>query len=80
MTNYVLFTGDNCNPCNTVKSMLTQTQLKQNINLEIVNAEVDSRTVDYAIRGVPTLVNTETGIKTVGVFEIIREVTEKLPV
>lgn len=78
--NYVLFTGENCNPCNTVKSMLAQTPLKQNINLEIVDASLDERVIDFAVRGVPTLVDVDTGIKTTGVFEIVKQLTQKLEV
>ena len=77
--NYLLFTGEKCNPCTTVKTMISQTPLKQNITLEIVNAETDPRVIDFAIRGVPTLVNVEDGVKTTGVFNIVKEITEKNP-
>lgn len=73
--NYVLFTGQNCSPCNTVKSMLAQTPLRQGISLEIVDAGIDERVVDYAVRAVPTLVNADDKTKTTGVFNIVRELT-----
>ena len=78
--NYVLFTGENCNPCNTVKSMLVNTSLKPGISLEIVDASLDERVIDFAVRGVPTLVDVDTGVKTTGVFEIVKQLAQKLEV
>ena len=72
MTNYVLFTGQNCNPCETVKSMLAQGNLPAGINLEIVDASLDPRVVDFVVRTVPTLVNLDNKEQTTGVFNIMK--------
>lgn len=75
---YILFTGHECNPCATVKSMVAQSKgLKPGVSLEIVDAETDPRTVTFAIRGVPTLVNESTGEKTTGVLAIVQALVDR---
>lgn len=76
MTHYVLFTGQNCNPCATVKTMLSQTPLKDGVTLEIVDAGLDERVVEFVVRTVPTLVNVDTKQPTTGAFNIIKELTK----
>jgi hypothetical protein len=73
LDNYVLFTGQNCNPCETVKSMLAQSSLPEGTSLEIVDASIDTRVIDYVVRSVPTLVNVETKEQTTGVFNIVKK-------
>lgn len=77
MNHYVLFTGENCQPCEVVKGMIRQTQLKQGLELEIVSAMHDPRTSEFGVRSVPTLVDVGTGNKINGVFEIVKEVTRE---
>lgn len=79
MKSYVLFTGQNCSPCETVKTMISQSPLGEGVSLEIVDAATDERVVDFVVRSVPTLVNLDTKVLTTGVFNIVRELNHAAP-
>jgi hypothetical protein len=52
--------------------MLAQGNLPAGTNLEIVDASLDPRVVDFVVRTVPTLVNLDNGEQTTGVFNILK--------
>lgn len=60
MPHYVLFTTPQCAPCKMLKEQIGLQRLAPGVSLEIVDAMLDPRVVEFRVRKVPTLVDADT--------------------
>lgn len=61
MINVLYFSTEHCGPCKMFKPIVTEVASETGIQVQFIDATVDSRTQEYRVTAVPTLIVMKNG-------------------